>query len=239
MIKVIPALDWEDAKKKSHGYQSRDILDHDLRAALNLLNSPIDVFIPPLTQYFITILSKIIHSRPEFFKAPVLRVIDFGGSWGANFKLATNFFPNVHFDWTIVEQEYNFKILNSFSKLNLRWTNKIDFGTHYDVGLFSASLQYLEQPYEVLSQVLNVSNHLILGRMPVYEVPEDLYFSQTVPKEIYEGSYPIRVFSWEKLKSHLTHDCKIVHYWTDNFDQMTLNGGILNFSGFYVVKNCI
>ena len=68
-----------------------------------------------------------------------------------------------------------------------------------DIALFSSSLQYLENPYFVLSKFIQKGiKDIIIHRSPFTD-GDDIIKIQNVPKHIYKSSYPIRILSIKKI----------------------------------------
>jgi len=62
--------------------------------------------------------------------------------------------------------------------------------------IFSGSIQYLENYYEILKKIktLNI-RYIFLDYLPLSNHVKHRIFVQNIPKKIYESSYPIRIFS--------------------------------------------
>ena len=83
-----------------------------------------------------------------------------------------------------------------------------------DVVLFSSSLCYLPAPAEFLDQVATSSaQYLLIDRLPVVEAPRDRIALQRVGEPIYTASYPVRLFSRQKLLADLSARWRLVETW--------------------------
>ena len=69
-----------------------------------------------------------------------------------------------------------------------------------DIVIFSGSIQYLPNPYEILEQLIkkNISNFLFL-KTSFHYGKDNIFSIQKVPKNIYQATYPITIFSYEKF----------------------------------------
>jgi putative methyltransferase (TIGR04325 family) len=130
-----------------------------------------------------------------------LNVLDFGGSLGSTYFQNHAFLkqlPDVR--WSVIEQAEYIRVGKEFFEDDiLRFYPTIDDYSAEntpDVVVLSSVLQYLENPYEILSRLLELrSDCIILDRTPFWEGGEDHICVQHVPASIYPASYPIWIFS--------------------------------------------
>lgn len=134
-----------------------------------------------------------------------LNVLDFGGALGSSYFQSRNFFKGLsQVEWSVVEQEHYVAAgRKHIQDERLRFYSSIDACVSErkpEVVLFSSVLQYLPDIDSVVEQIVNTSvSTIIIDRTPMMESLEDQVFVQTVPDHIYAGSYPIRIFSSDKL----------------------------------------
>ena len=62
--------------------------------------------------------------------------------------------------------------------------------SHYDLGIASGSLQYVERPWDTLRLLLSKVSLLIVDRLPLIEGTSDRLTIQRVPPWIYRATYP-------------------------------------------------
>jgi putative methyltransferase (TIGR04325 family) len=134
-----------------------------------------------------------------------LNVLDFGGSLGSRYYQHRKWLAGLkRVRWSIVEQE-NFARVGreKFQDDTLRFYTEADTciaAEKPNVLYFSASLQYLEKPYAVLSGLLDHPFQVvILDRMPLVNGPRDRITVQRVGERIYPASYPAWFFSKAEL----------------------------------------
>ena len=134
-------------------------------------------------------------------KKESLCILDFGGSFGTlYFKNFKKF--RYSYDWNIIEQEKIVSHINENSykiKINF-FKNLGDFKKSPDVVIFSGSIQYLSNPFEIINNLINrnIKNFLFL-RTSFHFKNNDIFCIQKVPKNIYKSSYPITIFSYKKF----------------------------------------
>ena len=75
-----------------------------------------------------------------------------------------------------------------------------------DLIILSSVLQYLESPREVIKKICSLNcKYIVIDRTPTTSLQNDFIALQTVPKEIYNASYPSWMFSEEKLLSEFNN----------------------------------
>jgi putative methyltransferase (TIGR04325 family) len=135
--------------------------------------------------------------------------------------------------WNIVDQFRHVETGKaSFEDDHLRfYANIADCltDTQPNVVLLSSVLQYLERPYTVLDQILELPcDHVIIDRTPFWAGPTDRLCVQTVPPSIYPASYPSWIFSRQRFHSHLHENWEIMV----KFDSPDRLAGPIDLIGF-------
>ena len=144
-----------------------------------------------------------------------LRVVDYGGALGSVYWQHRAHFTGLNIVWGVVEQE-------SFVQCGKNLpTSEIGFFTDLDLAvstiapnviLFSSVLQYLVDPFALLSKVIQETQAvIIIDRTPTSTSPTNIPVIQRVPAHIYSGSYPAWIISQSELDSRLApRDSQIV-----------------------------
>lgn len=162
-----------------------------------------------------------------------LNVLDFGGSFGTTFYQNRKFLKHVKkIKWNIVEQE---KIVDIAKNKNfMHFYKKIDdLKTKLDIALFCCSLCYLENPYDVLKNVINIKpNFIAVDRTPFTKKKEDLFAIQIVNKKIYKARLPMVIFSLDKFLNFFKKEYILIEKWTSE-EQPELSD---NYKGFLFKK---
>jgi len=209
---------WEEAIDASTGYDSRIILEKTKAALLKVKNGESayerDSVLFDEIQYSWPLLAGILWAAAR--NGGVLNVLDFGGSLGSSYyqnRIFLSSLPQVR--WNIVEQSSHVGIGKAyFEDNNLHFYLSIAeclADTQPNVILLSSVLQYLEHPYIVLDQLLELPcDHVIINRTPFWTGLSDRLCVQTVPSTIYPASYPSWIFSTPSFYSYLNEKWKII-----------------------------
>ena len=209
---------WDEAMAASTGYGSEIILEKTKEALLKVKNGEAvyerDSVLFDEIQYAWPLLASLMWVAARC--GGRLNVLDFGGSLGSTYfqnRVFLSALPGVR--WNIVEQSKHVKTGRTyFEDDHLRFYSGITdplADTQPNVVLLSGVLQYLERPYIVLHQILELSCELvIIDRTPFWTGPTDRLCVQTVPPSIYPASYPSWIFSRQRFYDHLPKDWKVM-----------------------------
>lgn len=204
---------WEDASKKSTGYNSRVILEKVSVSTAKVRDGHAayerDSFIFDEINYSFPVLSALLWVAVQ--NNGRLNVLDFGGSLGSSYLQNKKFLDSLYeVNWCIVEQpsfveEGNKKF--SSERLHFFQKNEDCFDTYkIDVILLSSVLQYLEAPFKLLDSLkLARTKYIIIDRTPFIE-GNDRITIQKVNPSIYNATYPCWFFNKEKFISYFTRE---------------------------------
>ena len=137
-------------------------------------------------------------------KADYLNVLDFGGAYGSSY-IENAFLEdllNLKLMWNIVELPSISKLgSENFQTKSFKFyddINKID--SHINVVLFGSSIQYIQDPYHLLTNILKKFSpgYLIFDRTGFSSKSNDEIFLQKVNME-YKASYPAWILSHAKF----------------------------------------
>ena len=162
-----------------------------------------------------------------------LRVLDFGGSLGSfYFQHRKHFCDLKQVRWSVVEQSHYVNCgRNDFQNDVLRFYETIEecmADGPVDVILCSSVLQYLENPYEILSNLVRAGvQYILIDRTPFIVGDNDRLTVQHVPPSIYPASYPAWFFSEQRFLNEVKRLGLRVEYWFPADD----NVGIGEFKG--------
>ena len=129
-----------------------------------------------------------------------LCVLDFGGSLGSTYFQNREFLSSLkELQWCIVEQAHFVECgKKDFENDQLKFYYTVEecMANHNpNVLLLSSVLQYLEKPHQWLERFLSFKfPTVILDRTGFVENETDILTVQTVPRSIYEASYPAWFF---------------------------------------------
>lgn len=230
---------WKTAQRFSSGYDSEIILNKTKDALLKVKNGEAvyerDSFLFDKIQYSWPLLASLLSIASTNDNR--LNVLDFGGSLGSSYYQNRFFFKSLkELVWNTVEQstisECGKKI---FANQQLRFYNGIDECVTENspmVALFSASLQYLSEPYKVLDQLFQKKIKFILIDRLVVNKCRELITVQNVDPIIYPASYPLWIF---KEKNIVDYFIKNNYELVVDFDSLVDGDFIIKKTG---IKGC-
>ena len=213
-----PYPSWLDAKKSSTGYNAENILDKVLDATLKVKSGEAvyerDSVLFDEVQYSWPITAGLMYAAVR--GKGHLSVLDFGGALGSSYFQNREFLVGLKsVFWSVVEQHHFFDVGRQFiqdERLVFYSTIKECVKKEKpNVVLLSSVLQYLNNPYKILDELINISAELILiDRTSFYDELEDIVGVQKVPGNIYNASYPFWVFSKSRVINYISHKYRLI-----------------------------
>lgn len=208
---------WEEAKKRSSGYDSQMILEKVLTSSLKVRDGLAayerDSVLLNEIEFSFPVLAGLMWVAAQNNKR--LNVMDFGGSLGSSYIQNKKFLDSIpEFQWCIVEQPNFVKTgLQNFATEKLHFFNSIDDclnAFEIDVILLSSVLQYLEEPYKLLDIIKSKHiKYIIIDRTPfIYEY--DRITIQKVHPSIYNATYPCWFFNKNKFLSYFDFEYELI-----------------------------
>jgi len=203
-----PFVTWEEAAKLSRGYDDEQILEKVLGATLKVKRGEAaferDSVLFDEIQYAWPVTAGLMWAAA--CDGGRLSVLDFGGSLGSSYFQNRKFLeglPSVR--WSVVEQT-NFveagrqHIQNAQLSFYATIAQCVAAETP-NVVLLSCVLQYLDDPYAVLDELVRSGARVVLVDRTSFSVSAgpDIYKVQLTPANIYLGRYPIRYFDRTSL----------------------------------------
>lgn len=209
---------WDEAKAASTGYDSECILEKTKVALLKVKRGEAayerDSVLFDEIEYAWPVLAGLMWVAARC--GGTLNVLDFGGSLGGTYfqnRAFLSALPAVR--WNIVEQSRHVETGKAcFEDNHLRFYPDITdclADTQPNLVLLSSVLPYLERPYTLLDQLLELPcDHVIIDRTPFWAGATDHLCVQTNPPSIYPASYPSWIFSRQRFHSRLHEDWQIM-----------------------------
>ena len=214
---------WDSAVRASIGYSDEAIVDKVAQETVKMIVEKKgwvrDGVYFENVQYGFEVLSSL-SLISQFMKT--LKVLDFGGALGSTYFQNKDILYKfgVELNWTIVEQEHYVR----YGKETLHHLENLTFFSNLndaleqpcDVVIFSSVLCYLENPYQVIEQVVKSRNKpksIIIDRTPVNYSDVDTFAVQEVNGSIHRASLPIRDLSIERIMKALGGHYEIVYDW--------------------------
>jgi putative methyltransferase (TIGR04325 family) len=151
--------------------------------------------------FSLNIILEIFHKQNN-----VLNLIEFGGSLGSKYlnfkKLISNSAKELH--WSIVEQNNYVDIgKKNIQNREIKFINDINsafFNKKNNILIFSNSLQYKKNPYEILNRAINSKNikYILFESLPLTKKVDHILLQKHYDTDI---CYSINIFNWSKLKN--------------------------------------
>lgn len=202
---------WDEALAASTGYDSAVILEKTREALLKVKSGEAvyerDSVLFDEIQYAWPLLAGLMWAAAQ--SGGRLDILDFGGSLGSAYFQNRAFLerlPAVR--WNVVEQAAHVREgRKSFEDESLKFYESIEeclAHTAPNVALLSGVLQYLEQPYDLLADVLALPcDSVIIDRTPFHSGDSDRLCVQHIDPAIFDASYPMWVFSMDRFREAL------------------------------------
>lgn len=195
---------WNDAQSRCLGYDADTILQKVTSSLLQVKEGIAiyerDSMLFDKIEYSWPLLSGLLRAFVDD-KCNELNIIDFGGSLGSTYYQNKFFLGNLNYQWNIVEQSnfvthgkkyFENNQLHFYDKIEECYNEKLN-----NILIFSSVLQYLEEPFIFLKQMLLKYNfdYILIDRTPFIQSSKNRITIQKVNPLIYEASYPCWFFN--------------------------------------------
>jgi putative methyltransferase (TIGR04325 family) len=231
---------WDEARSESNGYDS-DVIITKVRDALLKVKRGEAVYerdsvLFDHIQYSFPVLSGLLRAALE--DGGRLHVLDFGGSLGSSYYQNREFLKVCHdLRWCIIEQEKFVTIgRESFQDDQLKFYYSLNECMEVEtpnVVLLSGVLQSIENPYEVLREIISYRiKYVIIDRTTVTDSARDYLTVHRVPPEIFPASFPQWVLSEQQILA-IFKGTYIQLVSTDSWDN-----AVIHLDGFSVLSRC-
>jgi len=227
--------DWELARKKCSGYDSKEILEKvkksSLRVKEGLAAFERDSIAFKDPEYNYSLLTAIMWIA--VMNHGKLKILDFGGSLGSTYFQHKLFFDSLpHLQWYIVEQpDFIIEGQKNFSDERLMFSCSIDDcikENNIDIILLSSVLPYIEKPYELLESIKALRfEYILFDKMPLIH-GSDKITVQKVNPAIYKASYPCWFFNSTRFLDFMKKDYDLIFEF-NNSDRANIQS---EFKGF-------
>jgi putative methyltransferase (TIGR04325 family) len=231
--------DWASAMRRVTGYDSRTILNRVRDSAVAIRDGKAiyerDSVLFDKIQYSFPLLSGLMWISA--INGGKLNVLDFGGSLGSTYYQNKYFLDTLNeVNWCIVEQpEFVTAGTLEFSNSRLHFYDSVSsclLSHKIDVVVLSSVLQYLESPYDFLTEIKTLNfRYLIIDRTPFIKGKDRITIQKVNPK-IYKASYPCWFFNEENFLSVLLSDFELIV----EFDALDRSNIKSEFKGFILKK---
>ena len=225
------AKDWKTAKLKTSGYEGDATLD-SLASRIESLETPEKL---PHDERLVEIAKAFRDSTKQNKDSQTIRVLDIGGSFGEHFFHLRKLIPEHSFDWTVLETEGHCSIIPEFltSIKGLRFISEPPASDqHFDIALLSGVIQYVDAPYDLLTMALQISDSVIINRLPLSPYSKDRVAIQRPGLLGSKGSYPVHIFSETAFTKNLEPIAEIRSRWMVPQDSAVIRFKYIENQGF-------
>lgn len=211
--KDIPAIrymgdyaDWDSALKECKGYDDGAILGQVICSTQKVIAGEAawerDSFLFYEQKYAYSICAAVLRCAVQNGNKGV-RILDVGGALGSTYFQNKGYLSDVkNLEYIVAEQdsyaEYGNKNIESGALKFIRSGEGFADLGKIDIALMSASLQYIPQYMEIISEINRLGpRYIILDRLLVGD--RRRICVETVPESIYESSYPAIIFGESEI----------------------------------------
>ena len=201
---------WDEALKKSNGYDSPSILEIIRASALKVRDGEFqyerDSAVFNSIQYSFPLLAGLMWIAAR--NNGCINILDFGGSLGSSYFQNRRFLDSLaNVNWCIVEQPALVKCgIDDFQNRNLHFFYSVqDCINTYNINVcvLSSVLQYLEKPYEKLDEIISTGvRFIIIDRTPFIKGKNKITI-QIVHPAIYKAKYPCWFFNESEFRDYM------------------------------------
>lgn len=236
---------WEEAKKRSSGYDDTAILSKVKDAALKVKRGEAaferDSVAFEKPEYSWPLLASLLSVASR--EGGRLGILDFGGSLGSTYFQHRALLSHLStLSWGVVEQPHFVETgQKEFADKTLAFFPNIAECVRAkkpNVALFSSVLQYMEKPYDILAEIMETGIPYLLFDRTAFlqnEAPDRITV-QTVPPKIYSASYPAWFFNQEKFLGALENRYQLLAEWDALAGAMDAGGTPATDKGFIFKK---
>ncbi len=201
---------WDEVKTASTGYDTSEILTKVRNSLLKVKEGEAayerDSVLFDEIEYSWPLLSGLMFVAAK--SCGILKVLDFGGSLGSTYFQNKKFLDNLSIvSWNIVEQkrfvevgkmDFENKYLNFYYDVKTCQEEK-----NPNTLVLSSVLQYIEEPYKLLDDILEYEfEYILIDRTPFSTQGVNKIKIQNVPPSIYRASYPCHFFNQDYFESY-------------------------------------
>ena len=231
---------WQEAVKKCSGYEAENILQKVKNATLKVKSGEAvyerDSMLFDKVDYSWPLLSALLLASAK--NKGRLEVLDYGGSLGSSYFQNKKYLDELEFvQWNVIEQP----LFVACGQDNIQ-SDRLKFFYNAEefisvkglpaIIVISTTLPYLETPRKILKDLLTLRiPYLIIDNTVFNYEPRDRITIQTVPKKIYDASYPCWFLDYESLKNEVKKTYEIIsEHENDNY--IYLDGKKIQYKGF-------
>ena len=239
-----PFATWNEAAIRSSGYDGEQILEKVLAATLKVMRGEAvferDSVLFDEIQYAWPVTAGLLWAAAR--QGGRLSVLDFGGSLGSSYFQNRKFLEGLSsVRWSVVEQAHFVEA----GREHIQDEQLVFYPSIAEcvavekpnVVLLSSVLQYLENPYAVLDELVRSGVEIILvDRTSFHGGENDFVAAQKVGEAIYPASYPLWIFSKINFINHSSEFFDLVTEWLSPEGFVGLSSGRFSFNGLVMQR---
>jgi putative methyltransferase (TIGR04325 family) len=231
---------WEEASRHSAGYEDSQLVSNlvaQLKIKKPWIQEPgLDKNIDERSMQLLFALQLATMNV-----GALVRVADIGGGNGYMGYIARRWLSHLQWDWTVFESASIAASYSVFeSEAGIKWFSnpKDDFIETYDVAILSCTLQYVEDPYDLLRKAAASSRYLLIMRLPFVAFGEtDVCTVQRPLEGVYaesQASWPCWFFSRSNFESFIESQGQVLCRWVTTSETVTLRNVTIPLEGLLV-----
>jgi putative methyltransferase (TIGR04325 family) len=231
---------WQTAAHQSDGYATVPVLESIVKASQavsqgDALYDRDGVRYHTFAEngHLIKALRYVLEEKGHF------QVLDYGGALGSLYRQHRWFLSDfADFVWCVVEQKpfvETGKQLFENKKLKFEATIAEAFEMHRpNIVVISHTLQRIEQPFDVLNDIIKLDIPYLFIEMPLIKAAENRITQSTFPARSCKATYPTWLFAETEFKEKLQQYYRILNEFDANDAHLNLNG--VRHLGFFCEK---
>lgn len=207
---------WQEALSKTKSYHDDTIFNKVLSSTKKVASGEacferdaVAFYEPEYNWFILGCLNYVYHTQKT------LNVADFGGALGSIYFQHKQQLEIIHpLHWHVIEQSELVKLgKENFESENLSYHNSLKEANQnkpLDIVMFRCVLPYLENPYAILQQTIDLAPAFILiDKNPFIDGPDRICI-QKVSKKIVSSSYPAWFFNKKKMMDFMSKHYELV-----------------------------
>ena len=182
--------------KDTQTYDNSNLIEYIFNKAKKARNANIyeqDSIIsnkPRPNKHFIDFLLYDYIEKIQFNKK--IKILDYGGSFGNTFFSIENYL-NLKFEWSVFDQKKKIQLAKKtkvFHPVKFVYKHEIKKNYYYDIVLFSTSLQYMDDPLQVLKELRNTTKIILINNLILTDTKKNYLRIERPDPTIYNYTYP-------------------------------------------------
>ncbi len=224
------AATWAEAEATSVGYVSVPVLSATIKAA------PMQALTGNQTALVAAFGVALAAREPR--DGPV-SVVDFGGYHGKHADLIQHLFPELSFEWVVVDLPGVVEVMTVRSRPGLAFVSdpSASLKARPDVTLASASIKYIADPTDMLRMMCAHASFVVLTRLPLWPINRHTPAVQHTQRRPVDISYPTWFFSEHVFMSEIPLGSKVLLDFVCPDDRAGFAGHYSTYRGLVIANN--